>query len=260
MNATLMAMVMLREPLRFDADGVGAVLGALPVSAKPKLREISNDGKAVSVALDDQVIALISADTPLPIAEFSQNLERADGGVLRADVTAHTAHLMVVCHLQNVVMGEAAMGAACVHVLAARLADLGQPVAGLWASSMQVNGWAEFKADSERAATAFEGEGPLALPGHFWTAIEPTKLADQNGGKTRGLAAITGYELELTPLFWPAERVVARLAGTVEYLLTHGPILEEGQTLGVTEDERFRITKKRDGTLVLTLELILAEN
>lgn len=49
--------------------------------------------------------------------------------------------------------------------------------------------------------------------------------------------------------------VAARLVAMVDYLFTHGAVLEDGQTLGATESEKFRISRPdTDVNLTLTLE------
>ena len=46
-----------------------------------------------------------------------------------------------------------------------------------------------------------------------------------------------------------------RLVGTVSYLFANGPVLRGGDTLGVSETERFRVTMTdRMGRMALTLE------
>jgi len=59
----------------------------------------------------------------------------------------------------------------------------------------------------------------------------------------------------MAPIAWPMEEVAARLVGTVEYLFREGSILRDGETLGVSNEERFRIRHdKTEGGMILTLE------
>ena len=58
----------------------------------------------------------------------------------------------------------------------------------------------------------------------------------------------------MTPIPWPMEEVAGRLVGTVAYLFSAGPVLKDGETLGVSETERFRVAKAEGGRMMLTME------
>ncbi len=75
----------------------------------------------------------------------------------------------------------------------------------------------------------------------------------QFGGETQGLRPFMGYELDLEPVAWPLADVAERLVGPVTCLFRHGPVLNDGDMLGVSEDEWFRLTL--DGSRMnMTLE------
>ncbi len=56
----------------------------------------------------------------------------------------------------------------------------------------------------------------------------------------------------MTQIDWPLPDVATRLLGVVSYLFTAGPVLKDGDTLGVSEDERVRITFSQE-----TMRLVL---
>ncbi len=55
------------------------------------------------------------------------------------------------------------------------------------------------------------------------------------------MEAFTGYELEIAAVELSAEVLGERIYGTIEYLFNNGPVLQDGQTLGVSETEHFRL-------------------
>jgi len=57
-------------------------------------------------------------------------------------------------------------------------------------------------------------------------------------------------------LGWTLEDVALRLTGSVTYLFQAGPVLKDGETLGISETERFRLSEdKNAGLMRMTLEL-----
>lgn len=252
MSATFLAFVLLRKPLKFDKSAVKTMLAVLPEQASPDLFNFNNDGTAVSIHLDDQAFAILSHDHPVTKSDLADELDRPGNETLSKAFDSHTAHLMVMCRLPKADMSESVMAATGVHLLAQRLGSMGDPIAAVWASSMRVESWRSFSALGETLEKVYAGE--LAFPTRFWTSVELSRDGEKIGGATRGLRPLTGYDLFLPPIPWTIDEVATRLDGTVSYLMEHGPILRDGDTLGVSKDEKFRVSFVTDGQVELTLE------
>ena len=57
---------------------------------------------------------------------------------------------------------------------------------------------------------------------------------------TTGLAPFVGREVEFMPAPLPPAVIAERTLGTITYLLGQGPVLKDGDSLGVSEAERIR--------------------
>ena len=58
---------------------------------------------------------------------------------------------------------------------------------------------------------------------------------------TTGLSAFVDREIEFQPSAKPPDLLASRLIGTIRYLLAKGPVLNDGDTLGISENERIRV-------------------
>ncbi len=247
MMSTFMAMVLLEEPFAFDASAVETALSGLPQAMQASLCRVADDGSKLSVTVDDLTCAVALFDTPALREDFARELARPDSDAVAAMVDRHKAQLVVLCRLPDVEMGQSVMAAAAVQIIAARLGALGKPLAGFWVSSSRLSDWGTFCADADTVLPAFESDGAVAFPTRYWVSVQLTREGDAIGSQTIGLAPFTGYEVDLTPIPWRMEEVAARLIGTVQYLFEAGPVLRDGETLGVSENERFKIVESPDG-------------
>ena len=71
---------------------------------------------------------------------------------------------------------------------------------------------------------------------------EPTLAA-----VTKGLQAFVGREIEFQPSTLPPVTIADRVIGTSLYLLSRGPVLQDGNTLGVSAQERIRVVFAKQG-------------
>ena len=64
---------------------------------------------------------------------------------------------------------------------------------------------------------------------------------------TTGLVPFVGYELEWLPSALPPITIVQRVLGITKYLITNGPVLNDNDTLGISELERIRVRFGQEG-------------
>ncbi len=75
-----------------------------------------------------------------------------------------------------------------------------------------------------------------------------------------GLQPFVGREIEFWPQPLPVATIAERVIGTIQYLLNKGPVLDDGDTLGVSDSERIRVRHQPRGqrldvpVLVLSVE------
>ncbi|WP_299030932.1 DUF4261 domain-containing protein [uncultured Sulfitobacter sp.] len=255
MTSTFMAMVLLPEPLTLSFDQVAAVVGSFPAAADAVLGKHEAEQGRFAIRIGAQQFGIQAMADPIPEGSFAKALGGSDRDALSLLVRAHRAHLVVFCKLDQGDMGDAVMAAAGVHLLAARLGALATATAGFWVASERLAPWAEFTQYAEAMPAAYDAVGPVDFPTRYWVSADLAQDADTAGATTLGLKHFTGYELLLSPTAWPAPSVAARLVGTVEYLFANGTVLEDGQTLGATDEERFAITRET-GSELMRLDLM----
>jgi hypothetical protein len=83
----------------------------------------------------------------------------------------------------------------------------------------------------------------------LWTTLQ-FRLGSSDkeiGVLSYGLAPFVGREVELAPVVMPFEAVAERMWGLCGYLLENGPVIKNGDTLGLSDDERIRATWQVQG-------------
>ena len=241
MTAPLMAMVLLERPLVFDQTSAAAVIASFPASAKAKLQSVGMEGTSLRITFDDMTFTVVSVPEPMAPRDFAKQLSQPAGRAFEPMITAHRAKLIITCAHPGDGFGEVVMAATTVHLLARRFGDLGVPLGGYWVSSERLCDWAEFTDYADAVLPAFDNDPETAFPTRYWVSVQMTQDGKRFGGETQGLRPFMGYELDLEPVAWPLAAAAERLVGTVTYLFWHGPVLNDGDTLGVSEDERFRL-------------------
>lgn len=249
-----MSMVLLREPVRLSEQSVAAVLDGMLSEDDWKITAVKGNGALCELNLHERSYAVIAPPIPIPADTLSAQLSQPQLAPLRTSVEAHRGHLAVTSKDSVSDMAQAVNDAAVIQMLSWKLGGDAAPLATFWAGSEGLWDWQQFASDAEALWGSLAND-ETSIPARFWVSIRMRQDGERFGGHTRGLRSFTGYELDVAPLAWPMEEVAERLTQVVDYLFRQGPVLHDGQSLGVTADEKFRISLEDDGdTLRLTLE------
>lgn len=255
----VMSMVLLRGRVQLAADDVAVALRAFPGNSRPEVVESRGRGNLCDVMVDGRRYSILSMPLKVPRETFSRSLDHSEAAALEPLIDGHKAHIAITSRESAESMGDAVVIATVVHQIAWHLGtglQLAQPVSAFWATSERLCDWNTFGQYAKGVAGALDDGGAVEFPSRYWVSIQLEKRGDAIGGKSLGLRPIAGYEIELAPIAWPMADVAARLIGTVEYLFTHGAVLKDGETLGTTGEERFRIRRSAGQPFLrLTLEM-----
>jgi hypothetical protein len=94
-----------------------------------------------------------------------------------------------------------------------------------------------------RFATSPAASCPIALPCRFGLIFaSPRAWTDRAPAFTHGLAALGHKEFETAKSPESAKELRDRLLGLVGYVLEHGQVIKDGDTIGVEANERIKVT------------------
>jgi hypothetical protein len=147
----------------------------------------------------------------------------------------HAAHVVVST------VGRAETAAQQLQAARAVTAVTGGLIATIPAAAVLWDGLVAHSAErwQQRSHEAFAGYPRIPFP--LWVSIHPFRDGQTVGAITFGLTPFGGREIEFEgPGADPGE-IVTKVAGLIVYVLEHGAVLRDGDTLGASESDRIRI-------------------
>lgn len=202
-------------------------------------------GDGFLVLADEDPISVMFVPAPLPrdAWEPAVALDRL-WPEARATIEASRAHVVIAGLRPKTTHEDVFDRALAVTVIAAALA-LHLPVtAAIFADSARVVPQGE-------VIEAANGLAERCVPAELWANIhfynDEKRGKPRIGAATRGLAPFVGRELELQPSALDLMGVAQRMLGLSEYLITHGPVIGDGETVGLTPDEQIKVRHRARG-------------
>lgn len=230
----VMAMVALREPVLPDAQKIGEKLQEIWPDA-PAVEEPGTKDNAVLFRLGEStgVVALMPA--PIPEEELEGPCAFAWYWPEAAEVLSqHTAHLVVIVadpppnNIQRYSMLTQLVGAT---------AAASDALAIYWGSAGLI-------LDPGTFLEAGREMGPDRLPLELWISF---RFDPQEDGSmslvTGGMEQFGHKEIEINNSERDPQFIYERVFHIAHYLLENGPVIEDGQTVGMADDERFLVTQ-----------------
>ena len=176
--------------------------------------------------------ALVSLiDAPIPNRELQEVCEYAWYWKAACDtVNSHKAHLLVV--LMGTELDK--LGAAILQTkIVAGLLEATDAVAVYWGVNLQ-----------PRAAflTASAGVSRTSIPAMLWVSYRVSREGSGNLSlSTRGLQDFGLMEIEAKDAPMPGRDLFELVLGATEYLITKGPVIRDGDTIGQSSRQRIRV-------------------
>ena len=198
--------------------------------------------------VNDVPMVLLWIDRPTPRGMFddalaTQMLDRMWPDA-QARLAQQRAHIVLATFATNRPHQEAVLHATLLTLVAAALADLTAAIAVYWHDGVTITERSRFIDCAKRLA---ETGG---WPSDIWVRLRwfgPKTDGEQLVGiVTSGLLPFVGRELEFAPAALPPYTIGLRVIGVIHYLLSNGPVLRDGHTLGITETERIRVREYDD--------------
>lgn len=147
----------------------------------------------------------------------------------------HATHVVVST------VGQAETPAQQLQAARAVTAVTGGLIATIPAAAVLWNGLVAHSAErwEQLSREAFAGYPRIPFP--LWVSIHPFRDGQIVGAVTFGLTPFGGREIEFEGAGAAPNEIVTKVAGLIVYVLEHGPVLRDGDTLGAGESDRIRI-------------------
>jgi hypothetical protein len=197
-------------------------------------------GRGFLIAINGTILSVIVVDRPLPSKAYERalKLNRVWRGARNA-MSEHSSHVIVATTKPTVTHVDALDGAFKVSLAVTALIKPTRGIGVLWANGDAITE-AEYFSEATVAFSnrqtrpeiwvAFDWlDGPLSPEGQRTFAVTTT-----------GMMPFIGRELEWMPAALPPTTIASRLLSLCQYLIVNGPIVRDGETIGLTASERIR--------------------
>ncbi|QRK05782.1 DUF4261 domain-containing protein [Archangium violaceum] len=213
----------------------GALLAFLQDNWKdlPRPKEIRHEDDTLSFELDGAVVTLSLMRSPIPWGDLE--------GPARAAWHWPEATERLKAHLGHVLVAVLAPGLDRVSTMllltrvVAAVAATADASGVYWGEGPVVNAPEDFIEETRRTSRE-------RLPLYLWLAFQLARNPDGSFTLcTSGMKSFELMELELVACRTKPAELVDRAFNFAHYLLDHGPVLKDGDTIGLSAQERFRV-------------------
>ena len=253
MSNTFVAMLALSQPEIPSAEVIVAEFKRRVLSTSAEIEAVeapeksAEAGTAHAFTLGSRLLSVMLIDKPLPEGMFDEAI-KADlvWPDAKEKLAAHQAHVIVGCVAESEDFGSAIDTAGLVTAMAAVVAALTPTIGVYWSTGNTVTETGQFLRLTD---SFFAGTPPVAV----WVQLlllpgPPTARGQRTlAAVTQGLLPFVGREIEFQPSTLPPATIAQRVVGTSIYLLSNGPVLNDGDTLGVSQVERIRVAYAEQG-------------
>lgn len=230
------SLILLNKPADPDMVAVVRTLGARHPALGAKLVQEADDPDAQASSLiqcgDESVVVM---SMPAPIPDDPGMWERAqvtwpDAGAVAA---RHQGHIIV--SVLGPGQGPLANARITTAVIGALIATMPDCCAVAWDAKVvrRADLWLQMSAASFAPFPNY----PVSL----WFDILPFRTKTGIGAVTMGLEAFAEREIEFETSRLTLQTLVDRIGGLAVYLAEHGPVINDGDTFGGDEQERFSV-------------------
>ncbi|MDE2377384.1 DUF4261 domain-containing protein [Bradyrhizobium sp.] len=230
-----LALVLLEKPVTPDMSAVTRALHARHPELRTEFggREDQSPAGSPLIRCGDHLVAVMSMPAPIPedAGLWSRTTTTWPDGKMVA--ARHRGHLIVSALGQ----GEKRLPAArtSTAVVGALIAAIPECCGVVW--DAKVARPARLWLDMSRQSFAPFPDYPFTL----WVDILPFRTETGIGAVTMGLSAFAGREIEFETEKLTLRAMLDKVAGLAAYLVEHGPVVSDGDTIGSSETERFTV-------------------
>jgi len=237
MSSSFLSLVLLDAPATPDMSAVAEVLH----TRHPELAtEVMGDGPTRQVQANsplircgNELVAVMSMPAPIP---------QDDGLWARADTTWPESKAVAERHRGHLIVsmlgkGELPLVAARITtaVIGALIATMPEACGVVWA------GRVARPADLWLETSSYSFAPYPDYPFRLWVDILPFRSGAKIGAITMGLTAFVGREIEFVTGKLTLSALFDKVAGLAVYLIEHGSVVKDGDTIGASASERIHV-------------------
>ncbi len=228
-----MSRVLFRALPTLSATEIQAALAAHWPDL-PAPTETAVEDTTISFHLGEVVVVLGVMPAPHPWSDLEGPCATSVLWPDAADeVQAHQAHVIVTVSADD--LDPIELSTALTQVTAAVMASSELAIGVFWTNAALVVPKALFHDFAVEVL-------PFGPPMHIWVDFRVGLVdADHSAGFTSGLAALGLMELETRCAPEAPDDLRDRFTAIAEYLISEGPVIADGDTLGASEDEAIRV-------------------
>lgn len=232
--ALQISMPMFSEVPRLSAEDIERHYLSTWKDCKEFVSNPSDDGP-LTFEIDGSLVAVLMIDQPIPWTDLSGPCETS---VLWKNATKevgeHKAHLIVTV-MRNEELNPVQVSILLTQITSSILSTCEYSIGVYWPNATLVVPKLIFIDFSEQVL-------PKGPPVHIWVdfRVGPSE-EDGSSGFTTGLAALGLMEIEAVNVPETVSGLKDRLTGIADYLISNGPVIKDGDTVGEDKDEFIRV-------------------
>lgn len=240
MSHSLLSFVLLDNPVTPDMSAVAKVLHTrhpeLATEAMDDSRTPQAQASSPLIRCGKELVAVMSMPAPVPDDQGLWARAASTWPESKAVAARHRGHLIVSMFGQR----EQPLVAARVTtaVIGALIATMPECCGVAWAG--RVARPADLWLETSRHSFAPYPDYPFSL----WVDILPFRSGAKIGAVTMGLSAFVGREIEFVTSKLTLEAVFDKVSGLSVYLIEHGNVVKDGDTIGASASERIQVRYK----------------
>ncbi|MDE5443760.1 DUF4261 domain-containing protein [Bradyrhizobium sp. CSA207] len=240
MSNSLLSLILLDTPATPDMSAVVRVLHARHPELATNLADDAGaqqtQANSLLIRCGNELVAVMSMPAPIPQDPGLWSRAASSWPDGKAVAARHRGHLIVSTLGENQQPLVAAR--ATTAVIGALVATMPECCAVVWGGKVArpAELWLEM---STRSFASFP-DYPFTL----WTDILPYRSEVKIGAVTMGLSAFVGREVQFETGKLTLPALIDKVAGFAVYLIEHGNVVKDGDTIGVDENERFAVHYK----------------
>lgn len=239
MSQSLLSFVLLNNPVTPDMSAVAKVLHA----RHPELATEAMDGGAQQsqansplIRCGTDLVAVMSMPAPVPDDQGLWARAVTTWPESKAVAARHRGHLIVsmLGKREQPLLAARATTA----VIGALIATMPECCGVVWAVRVArpADLWLETSRDSFEPYPDY--------PFRLWVDILPFRSGAKIGAVTMGLSAFVGREIEFVTSKLTLAALFDKVSGLSVYLIEHGNVVKDGDTIGASASERIQVRYK----------------